>query len=73
MAECDWIWYVMEYSPLQNLCFGYVIGDENELGYFSLDELESLQYKYGVDGVLTISTNDVTRQVDSIGTCEYAV
>lgn len=43
-----WEWYVMEYSPLQKLCFGYVIGDESELGYFSLDELESIEYKYGV-------------------------
>jgi hypothetical protein len=45
----DWCWYAMEYSPLQRLFFGLVIGDETELGYFTLDELESIGYKYGVD------------------------
>ncbi len=45
----DWEWYVMEYSPLQKLCFGLVIGDEMELGYFCLDELERLQHRYSVE------------------------
>ena len=48
IVECDWEWYVMEYSPLQKLCYGLIVCDEVELGYFSLDELESIQYKYGV-------------------------
>ena len=39
--EIDWEWFAMEYSPLQRLFFGLVDGDENELGYFSLDELEA--------------------------------
>lgn len=38
-------WYGIEYSPEERLFYGYVdfYGDGNgELGYFSLDELESI-------------------------------
>lgn len=35
-----WTWYGLEYSPEERLFFGYVVGFEGELGYFSLDELE---------------------------------
>jgi hypothetical protein len=38
----DWEWFVMEYSPLQKLCYGLVDGDEKEYGYFRLDELEAI-------------------------------
>lgn len=41
----DWEWYVMEYSPLQKLCFGLVDGYEEEYGYFTINELESLGAK----------------------------
>jgi hypothetical protein len=41
----DWEWLVMEYSPLQKLCFGLVDGYEEEYGYFTLDELDSLGAK----------------------------
>ncbi len=51
LKECDWGWYVMEYSPLQQLCFGLVVGDEMELGYFCLDELERLQQRCGMEVV----------------------
>lgn len=45
----QWTWYVTELSKQdQNLCFGYVIGLENELGYFSLEELESFQSSLGI-------------------------
>ena len=37
-------WYAISYDEVNNICFGYVTGFyENELGYFSIDELESLQ------------------------------
>lgn len=39
--ELQWEWFAFEYSPLQRLFFGIVDGDEMELGYFSLDELEA--------------------------------
>lgn len=45
----NWTWYVTELSKHDhNLCFGYVIGLESELGYFSLEELESLQSSLGL-------------------------
>jgi len=36
-----WTWYALEYSPEERTFFGLVKGFETELGYFSLDELES--------------------------------
>ena len=37
-----WTWWVIEYSPEDRLSFSYVQGQEDELGYFSLNELESI-------------------------------
>lgn len=34
----DWSWYVIEYDG-QDTCFGLVIGQETEFGYFTLSEL----------------------------------
>ena len=42
----SWTWFVTEYDPQERLCFGLVMGFENELGTFSLEELESI----GADG-----------------------
>lgn len=39
----SWTWYGMEYNPDDRLFFGYVIGQEKEMGYFSLTELESIK------------------------------
>lgn len=44
----NWTWYGLEYDPEQRLFFGYVEGMENELGYFSLDELESIKGPFGL-------------------------
>jgi len=38
----QWTWFACEYDPEKRLFFGYVVGQANECGYFSLDELESL-------------------------------
>jgi hypothetical protein len=38
----DWTWYVVEIDE-QGLCFGLVQGFEEELGYFSLSELEQVR------------------------------
>ena len=38
----SWTWYVIEYNPETREFFGIVCGHEQELGYFSLDELEGL-------------------------------
>ena len=39
-----WTWYVTEYDPETQECFGYVDGDFPELGYFSVTELESVKH-----------------------------
>lgn len=36
-----WYWFAYEYDAKNRMFFGLVKGHENELGYFSLDELES--------------------------------
>ena len=44
-------WFGMTYDPKERLFFGYVslFGDWNdELGYFSLDELESIELPLGM-------------------------
>jgi hypothetical protein len=47
--DSNWTWYIIELSKQDhNLCFGYVIGLENELGYFSLDELISIRGSLGL-------------------------
>lgn len=49
LPATSWTWYVTELSKEDyNLCFGYVIGLESELGYFSLEELEGLQSSLGI-------------------------
>ena len=42
--DSNWTWYIIEFSQEnQDLCFGYVVGLENELGYFSLSDLENVR------------------------------
>jgi len=43
----SWTWYATEYDPKEQIFFGYVIGFEREFGYFSLDELESVEGPFG--------------------------
>lgn len=38
----NWTWLVIEYAPTERLCWGWVIGLEQEAGYFALDELEAI-------------------------------
>jgi hypothetical protein len=42
----SWTWYAIEFDPDAGLFFGLVIGLEEELGYFSLAELESITAAY---------------------------
>lgn len=44
----NWTWLMTEYDPAERLGFGLVIGHESELGYFSLDELESVRNRMGL-------------------------
>lgn len=36
-------WFALEYDPKTNECFGLCCIFEDELGYFSVDELESIK------------------------------
>ena len=38
----DWTWYVLEWDADTGECFGLIQGLEQEMGYFSLDELSRL-------------------------------
>lgn len=44
----SWTWYLTEFDPVQRLFFGFVVGLEEELGYVSLDELESVRGRFGI-------------------------
>ena len=44
----SWNFYGVEYDPDQKLFYGLVDGFEKELGYFSLEELESIKGPLGL-------------------------
>lgn len=46
--DSSWSWYVLEFDKTNEIFFGYVCGLENELGYFSLAELESVKGQLGL-------------------------
>ena len=45
--DSNWTWYVLEFDG-DDRFFGYVSGLENELGYFSLSELQSVRGPFGL-------------------------
>ena len=47
--DSNFTWYIIEFSKADtNTCFGYVQGLESELGYFTLEELESVHGSLGL-------------------------
>lgn len=46
--DSSWTWYLTEFDPEERRCFGFVVGLEQELGYFSLDELEEIRGPNGL-------------------------
>lgn len=44
----NWTWYMTEYDPKEKRAFGWVVGHEKEIGYFSLAELESVKGPMGL-------------------------
>lgn len=44
----QWTWFASEYDPTERMFFGLVLGLEQELGYFSLDELEAITGRLGL-------------------------
>ncbi len=45
--DAQWTWYALEFDG-EDIFFGYIIGFEAELGYFSLSELESVRGPWGL-------------------------
>ena len=43
-----WTWYIVEYDPEDEICFGLVHGLETELGSFSLAELREIRGALGL-------------------------
>ena len=47
--DANWTWFVTELSVSDgDTCFGYVVGLERELGYFSLSEIEGIRGHLGL-------------------------
>lgn len=46
--DSTWTWFATEYDPRERKFFGLVQGLEEELGYFSLDELEETRGPMGL-------------------------
>lgn len=46
--DSNWTWYASEYDPTAQVFFGYVIGFFDELGYFTLEELEGARGPLGL-------------------------
>ena len=47
--DSNWSWYIIEFSKTDtSTCYGYVKGLESELGYFTLEELESVHGPLGL-------------------------
>ena len=44
----SWTWYATEFDPEARQFFGLVDGFEVELGYFSLDDLETVRGRLGL-------------------------
>ena len=42
-----WVWYTIEFDG-EDTFFGYVVGDNPELGYFTLSKLERITEAYGL-------------------------
>ena len=49
LADSSWTWYIIEIDKQDNnTCFGFVDGLEQELGYFTIRELENLRGQFGL-------------------------
>ena len=44
----NWTWYATEYNPEDKTFYGYVSGHDNEIGYFTLEELQSVKGAFGL-------------------------
>jgi len=44
----NWTWYATEFDEAEWIFFWYVVGQESEWGYFSLEELRSVRSSFGL-------------------------
>jgi hypothetical protein len=44
----SWTWFISEWDPKTDECFGFVKGDYPELGYFTLGELAEVRGPLGI-------------------------
>lgn len=56
LPNSNWTWYIIEIDKSDyNTCYGLVDGFEQELGYFTIRELENLRGQFGLKAELDIS------------------
>ncbi|MGJ0495380.1 DUF2958 domain-containing protein [Aliarcobacter cryaerophilus] len=56
LPNSNWTWYIIEIDKQDNnTCFGFVDGLEQELGYFTIRELENLRGLFGLKVELDVS------------------
>ena len=56
LPNSNWTWYIIEIDKQdKNTCFGFVDGLEQELGYFTIKELENLRGQFGLKVELDVS------------------
>jgi hypothetical protein len=48
-SDANWTWWVLEYDKDEKICFAMVHGQERELGYVSITELESVRGPLGLN------------------------
>ena len=46
--DSNWTWYIVEYDPDDDVCYGLVDGIETEFGSFSLAELREIRGALGL-------------------------
>ena len=66
--DSSWTWYPSEYDPEERLFFGLAIGFEQELGNFSLDELEAVRGPLGLP-----IERDLHFEPKPLRECDYVV
>ena len=46
--DSNWTWYIIEIDEAPELCFGFVVGLEKELGYFTMSSLKGIKGALGL-------------------------
>ena len=55
--DSNFTWYIIESSIDEDICYGYVVGLDSELGYFSLKEIKSIRGSLGLTVERDVSFN----------------